>query len=187
MMVEAVGDPYRARWGEPTRKARFDVGEFGIDVLKWDADANPEGVALYATVGASGWPMADRDPDHRVEFFVGLVPARDGIASALAALGLYPAREGVALDHGHTVPAGEPLWPGAQMRSFVVVRPRPDFLPALELRGGLHVEFFQAIPVFEAEVAFRRKYGAEALLRRWEEAELYFWDSKRPWESARER
>jgi hypothetical protein len=131
--------------------------------------------------------MANRDPDHRVEFFVGLVPARDGIASALAGLGLYPAREGVALDHGHTVPAREPLWPGAQMRSFLVVRPRPNFLPALELQGGLHVEFFQAIPLFDAEVAFKRKYGAEALLRRWEEADVHFWDSERVLESPRER
>jgi hypothetical protein len=100
---------------------------------------------------------------------------------------LYPAREGVALDHGHTVPAREPLWPGAQMRSFLVVRPRPNFLPALELQGGSHVEFFQAIPLFDAEVAFKRKYGAEALLRRWEEADVHFWDSERVLESPRER
>jgi hypothetical protein len=178
-LVEAVGDLYRARWGEPTRKARFDIGDFGIEILKWDADANPEGVALYATVGASDWPLADRDPDHRVEFFVGLLPPQDAIASALAALGLYPAREGVALDHGHTVPAGKPLWPGSQMESFFVVRPRPDFLPALELQGALHVEFLQAIPVFEPELAFKRKHGAEALLGRWEEADVHFWDSHR--------
>lgn len=179
MVVEAVRDLYRARWGEPARTARFDVGDLGIEILKWDADANPEGVVLYATLGVSGRPVADRDPDHRVEFFVGLVPEQDGIASALAALGLYPAREGVALDHGHTVPADEPLWPGSQMHVFLVVRPRPDFLPALALQRGFHVEFLQAIPVFERELAFKRKHGAEALLRRWEEADVHFWDSER--------
>jgi hypothetical protein len=53
------------------------------------------------------------------------LPARDGIAGALAALGLYSAREGVAVDHGHTVPADEPLWPGSPMERFLVMRPRP--------------------------------------------------------------
>jgi hypothetical protein len=187
MVVEAVRDLYWARWGEPMRKARFEIGELGIEILKWDADANPEEVALYATVGASGWPLADRDPDHRVEFFVGLSPAQDGIASALAALGLYAAREGVALDHGHSVPAGEPLWPGSQMQSFLVVRPRPDFLPPLELQHGLHLEFPRAIPVFEAELAFNRKYGVEALLGRWQEADVQFWDSDRPLAPALDR
>jgi len=63
----------------------------------------------------------------------------------------------------------------------------PDFLPALELQGGLHVEFFQAIPVSEPEVAFKRKHDAEALLRRWEEADVHFWDSDRRLESAGDR
>src|SRR4051812_34553107 len=48
MIVDAVRDLYRARWGQPSRQARFDVGEFGIEVLKWDAQSSPEGVALYA-------------------------------------------------------------------------------------------------------------------------------------------
>jgi len=146
---DAVRDLYRARWGEPTRRAHFDAGEFDIDVFKWDADANPEGVTLYATVGASAHPIPGRDPGHRVEFFVGLLPAQDGIASPLAALGLYPAREELALDHGHTVPAGRPVWPGSSMHTLLVARPRDDFLPALELPDGLHVEFLQAIPLFD--------------------------------------
>lgn len=52
------------------------------------ADANPEGVALYATLGASARPMVGRDANLRVEIFLGLVPERDEVASPLAALGL---------------------------------------------------------------------------------------------------
>ena len=151
-LADAVRDLYRARWGEPTRQAHFEVEEFAIDVLKWDADANPEGVTLYVTVGAGARPLPGRDPCHRVEFFAGLLPAQDGIASPLAALGLYSAREGVALDHGHTVPGGSPLWPGSSMHTCLVVRSRDDFLPPLELPDGLHVEFLQAIPLFDPEL-----------------------------------
>jgi hypothetical protein len=178
-LVNAVRDLYRSRWGEPSRNARFDVGEFAIEVLKWDAVASLEGVALYATLGASSRSLAGDDPRHRIEFFVGLLPEQDGIASAFAALGLYSAREHVALDHGHTVPAGEPLWPGSAMEAFLVVRPRADFLPALDLSDGLHVEFLQAIPTFESELAFKSEHGADALMQRWEEMGVRFWDPDR--------
>jgi hypothetical protein len=46
VLVDAVRDLYRARWGEPTRQAHFEVEKFAIDVLRWDADANPEGVTV---------------------------------------------------------------------------------------------------------------------------------------------
>lgn len=178
-VVEAVRDLYRAHWGEPSRRARFEIGESAIEIFKWAANANPEGVALYATLGASAHSMVGRDPNHRVEFFLGLVPERDEVASALAALGLYPAREGVALDHGHTVPADGPLWPGTQMRSFLVLRPLKDFLPPLELSDGLHVDFLQAVPLFDSERAFKSEHGAEALLNRWEQDGVPFWNPER--------
>jgi hypothetical protein len=178
-VVEAVHDLYRAHWGEPSRRARFEFGEFDIEIDKWAADANPEGVAIYATVGASERPMMGRDPNHRVEFFLGLAPERDDVASALAGLGLYSAREGVPVDHGHTVPAVRPLWPETQMQTFLVLHPLRDFLPPLELPEGLHVDFLQAVPLFDAERAFKSEYGAEALLERWERAGVPFWNPER--------
>jgi hypothetical protein len=179
MVADAVRDLYRAHWGEPSRQARFEVGELGIEILKWDSDGSPEGVNVYATVGASCRPLAGREPGHRIEFFVGLLPERDDIASALAALGLYAAREDVALDHGHTVPADGPLWSGSPMDAFLVMRPTRDFLPALELPDGVHVEFLQAIPIFESDRAFKVEHGADALMRRWEDIGVPFWNPDR--------
>ncbi|MFL5863686.1 MAG: suppressor of fused domain protein [Solirubrobacteraceae bacterium] len=179
MLADDIRDLYRAWWGQPARRAHFEVDGFAIDVLKWDADTNPQGVTLYASVGASDRPLPGRDSGHRVEFFVGLLPAQDGIASPLAALGLYSVREGVALDHGQSVPAGGPLWVGSPMRTFLVVRPQDEFLPALELPNALHVEFLQAIPLLDRELEFKRKHGAESMLRRWEETGVRFWDSQR--------
>jgi hypothetical protein len=178
-VVGAVRDLYRAHWGEPSRQAWFEVGEFDIEIYKWAADANPEGVALYATVGASARPMVGRDPNHRVEFFLGLVPERDDVSSALAALGLYSPREGVALDHGHTVPADGPLWPGTQMQTFLVLHPLSDFLPPLELPDGLHVDYLQAVPLFDTERTFKSAHGAQALLDKWEKAGVPFWNPER--------
>lgn len=123
--------------------------------------------------------MAGHDPNHRVEFFVGLAPERDDVASALAALGPYPAREGAALDHGHTVQADGPLWPGTQMETFLVLHPLSDFLPPLELPDGLHVDFLQGVPLFDAERAFKAEHGAEALLDRREKTGVPFWNPER--------
>ncbi len=179
MITDAVRDSYLAQWGEPSRKASFRVDEFEMEVFKWNAAANPEGVNLYATIGASARPIVGRDPSHRIEFFIVLLPARDEIASPLAALALYPTREGVALDHGHTVPADEPLWPGTEMRLFLVLRPIGDIISPLELPDGTHVEFLQAIPIFETELAYKAANNAEALLQLWEESRVRFWDANR--------
>jgi len=179
MIRDAVSDLYRARWGEPSRRANFQVGEFDVDVWKWAADATTEGVCLYATMGASDRPMVGRDTKHRVEFFVGFLPELDAVASPLAALALYSAREGVAVDHGHTVPVDGQLWPGTSMSRFLVMRPLGDIIEPLTLGDGTHIEFLQALPIFESEAAYKAAHSAEALLDRWERAHVAFWDPNR--------
>jgi hypothetical protein len=92
MITGAVRDLYVARWGEPARKAGFRVAGLETEVYKWDAEANPEGVALYATVGSSAYPMAGRDPSIVPSISSGLLPPQDAVASPLAALALYSVR-----------------------------------------------------------------------------------------------
>ena len=184
MITDLVRDFYVTRWGEPSRTTTFGVADLTVEVFKWNADANPEGVNLYATVGASARPMAGRDQNHRVEFFVGLLPAKDEIASPLAALALYPTREGTPVEHGHTVPAEEPLWPGTDMRRFLVLRQLGDVIPPLELPDGEHVEFLQAIPIFDSELAYKSEHNSEGLLRLWQESRVSFWDPNRAPEPA---
>jgi hypothetical protein len=178
--ADAIHDLYLARWGPPSREARFDARDYGISILKWAADATSEGVALYATAGASEWPLSGRDPNHRIELYTGLLPERDDIASAFAALGLYSVREGVALDHGHTVPNDGPLWPDTRMDVFLVTRPPEPLLPALDLSEGLHVEFLQVTPIYRSERAFKVEHGTEALIERWKRAGVPFWNPNRP-------
>jgi hypothetical protein len=178
VIVDAVRDAYLGRWGAPSRTAHFNVDAFEVEVLKWSEDANPEGVNLYVTLGASARPANERDGSHRIEFFVGLRPERDGVASPLAALALYPARENVEVDHGHTVPADGPLWLGTEMRRFLIVRQVVEIIPPIE-SDGLHVELLQAVPMFESELAFKSKHGAEALLSHWKSMGVPFWDPDR--------
>ena len=155
-----------------------------MEIYKWDAAANGEGVDLYLTLGASAEDMPGTEPGHRVEYLVGLQPGRDDVASPLAALGLYARREGETVDHGHTVPAGGSLWPGTEMSAFLVLRQVGEILPTLTLPDGVHVEFLQAVPVFDSELRFKAARGAEALLQRWQSAGTPFWDPRRRAEPA---
>jgi hypothetical protein len=175
-----VEDLYSALWGEPVRRARFETPEHAIDVQKWGPDQSDEGVAIYATVGASLYPPDPARPTHRAEFITGLLPEQDAVASPLAALGLYAVRESRPVGHGHIVPADGPLWPGSLMTRFLVLRPRADFLPPLELPDGLHVDFLQAMPIFDSEREFVVDHGPDALVARWEEKGVPFWDPQRP-------
>jgi hypothetical protein len=175
---------YQARWGETTRKAEFRAGQYHIEVLKWDSSVNGEGVDIYATLGASVADMPGAESGHRVEYFIGLNPACDDIASALAALGLYAMRESENVDHGHTIPADGPLWSGTEMSALLVLRQFGDILPALALPNGIHVDFLQAVPVFDSERRFKASFGTDALLQRWETMGTPFWDPRRGAEPA---
>jgi hypothetical protein len=179
VITSAVRDIYVALWGEPSRKAAFRVAGLDVEIYKWNAETTAEGVALYATIGASAYPMAGRDPKHRVEYFLGLLPPQDAVASQLAALGLYSEREGVAVGHGDTVPADEPLWPGTELRWFLMLRPLGGIISPLELPDGMHVEFMQAIPIFESELAYKARHGARELLKHWQESGVAFWNPGR--------
>jgi hypothetical protein len=176
---EAVERYYLQQWGKPSRTATFRSADATIEVYKWNADSTREGVAIYATVGASLYPIKDTPSDHRVEFFVGLNPERDEIASPLAALASYPIAHNVTIGHGHTVPLDKPLWVGSGMSSLMVLRPVSTVIGQLHLSGGLHVEFLQVIPLFPSEVVFKSKRKAEDLLALWKAAGVPFWDPER--------
>jgi len=178
-VLDAVRDVYRARWGDESRRAVFRTRSDQVEILKWGASGNGEGVDLYATLGASAVDLPGAQPGHRVEFFVGLRPGQDDIASALAALGLFARREQEFVGHGHTIPADGPLWPGTQMKTFLVLSQVGEIIPPADLFDGVHVEFLQAVPVFESERQYKIAHGADALVRLWERAGTPFWDPNR--------
>jgi len=184
MISDAVRDYCITKWGVPAKRQWFydDIGN-KVDVLKWTADATGEGVTIYVTIGASVRPVKGWDPKHRAELFIGLKPEADGVMQRLAMLAAYPATSGKAIDHGHTVTLDGPLWPGSQMRTFLILRQIEEILPALVLDDGLHVEFLQAVPIYDSELELKKTHGVPALLQRWREAGLAFWDPGREPES----
>lgn len=161
LSAEAIRRYYEAKWGAPARLARFEAFGHAIEVYKWTEEAADEGVAIYATNGASAG-VASWD-SHRIEFFVGFHPEFDGIAPALSLLATYPLRGG-GVSTGDTVTLGDPLWPGAPVSTFLIVPQIEELLEPLALADGTHVQFCQVMPISKAEVEMKRQHGAVWLL-----------------------
>ncbi|MEU7907725.1 suppressor of fused domain protein [Actinoplanes sp. NPDC049118] len=158
-MSRDVAKYYQSLWGKPSRVLDYRGSGARLQVHTWGIADTDMGVALYATVGASEGKAAG---DHRVEFILGLDPPQDGVISSLASLGAFPILAG-EIDKGETVTLGEPLWPGSEMRAFLMVPEVEDFIPPLVTRRK-HVQFLRALPVYDSEIDLKNKHGAGWLM-----------------------
>lgn len=156
-----VREYYISLWGKPSRAENFYAAGVRTRVLKWEPSATDEGVALYATVGAS---EGRRGSVHRVEFVVGLLPAEDGVMRSLGGLGAFPRVSGI-VNKGDTISLGAPLWPGTDMKAFLVVPEIDEFLPTLKLRN-YHVEFLRVLPIYDSELQMKKEHGPGWLMER---------------------
>lgn len=180
-ILDEVKDHYSSVLG-PRYKVRHLSGPGqGVEVLRWEPEANPERVYLYATVGGSAQPIPDSDPTHRTELYMGLMPDAMDPAAALATAATHHILQGVEVSPGDTVSFDQPFMEGSYMTSLWVRLPRyADIVPPLVLADSTHVQFLMAIPLHSSEVAFIQKHGPEALMDRWTDEELPYWDPLRP-------
>lgn len=178
-VIGAIADHLEGLWGEPARAAWFrrEDGRSYV-IAKWLPAATQEGLFLYVTAGASLIPAVGGSGDHRTEFFLGLDGEVDDVAAALAAVASYAADRGVALGHGHTIPAGGPLWTGTQMDHVLILQQRAEVVPPVRL-DRLHVEFLQVVPIYESERDRKVELGLAAFMEEWEELGVPFWSPSR--------
>jgi len=93
----------------------------------------------------------------------------------LKLLARLPAEEDSWLGWGHTVPGGEPFAENTDFNSLLLL---DAFIPeasldknggdpcVFDLPGGETVRFYQLFPLYEEELQFKLKHGAQALLDR---------------------
>ncbi|MFR9755049.1 suppressor of fused domain protein [Streptomyces sp. TR06-5] len=170
---------YAEDWGTPDREAFFQKGKYIIGVLKWQASDCTQGVNVYATVGASDYSLPGFGMEHRQEFFVGLAPECDEIASPLARLGIYAQLAGRSLAAGHAYSAPQGLIEGSDLSGFILLAPLDGMPAPVELADGRHVDFLMAIPVFKEELEFASKHGVDYLMGAMESSQVPFWNPTR--------
>lgn len=167
-----ITDALIAHWGSPDRNARFATGSSLVEVLKYDAQSTNEGVVIYAT--ATSGPSAS---GHLNEFVLGLDVAHDEVADPLARLCVFARTTPV--HHGDSVPIDGPLWPGTAFRRFLAMRQIEPILGPFDL-DGRHIEFMNAIPIYESEVPIKATLGADGFIDELRRQGFGFWDSTRP-------
>lgn len=173
-MSRDVARYYQSLWGKPSRVLNYRGSGARLQIHTWGITDTDMGVELYATVGASTGKAAG---DHRVEFILGLDPGRDEAISSLASLGSFPILAG-ELDKGETVTLSEPLWPGTEMRAFLMVPEVEDFIPPLVTRR-MHVQFLRVMPIYDSEIDLKKEHGPGWLMDELFDQGLGMWDPQR--------
>jgi Suppressor of fused protein (SUFU) len=133
---------------------------------------------LWQYISVGGW-AATAGERWGLEFILSTAAATPRAVELLARSVYY--HRGGRLGLGHTVPIGEPWLPGSACDHLLISAPYP-FGPDLQTChvGDRHVDFLWLLPVTMAERDFKAANGLEALESRLEEAEVKYWDVRRP-------
>lgn len=124
----------------------------------------------WAYVTAGCWAVGEEKGGHGLEFVM-TGSVRDQRFVELVAMIAYYHCGGHPLDLEHSMPIGEPWVPGSACDHLLISLPHlhgPD-LERCPVPEG-HARILWALPVTAAEIEFRRRYGHEALERRFDEA-----------------
>lgn len=176
---EDVRSYYLSQWGDPSREAEFKKGDINIGVLKWSRRRSTGDVNLYATLGVSTFPCPGVEASHRQEFFLGLLPEADDLASPLAMLGAHSRLAGEQIGSGHVYRSRQDRFGDTGLAGFIVIEPLDGMPAPISLDDGSHVEFLMVIPVFLDEVEFAVVNGVDALLEMMETRHVPFWNPRR--------
>ncbi len=173
--MKSVSEYYLTKFGEPSRQAEFlSPGDHRIGIYKWDECQTDEGVAMYATIGASD---VLGNSDFSCEFFVGLKPEVDDIVQTLAEVALHGRGDSSIPETGDSITLSYPLWQGTQASAFLFTD-GDEILPPV-LVGSKKMVFLQLVPLFLSELEYKKEKGEQSLWSAFESKQVPYWDSCR--------
>lgn len=170
-----VTEYYHKKFGIPSREAEFieNTGK-KIEIYKWDENLTDEEVVIYATGGAS---TILGTSETSCEFFIGLTPQVDDIAQALAEVALHGSGNSDIPKPGDTTTLTYPLWRGTNASAFLFTEGDEIIWPTRI--GNKNIVFLQLVPIFPAEIEYKKVNGVEALWSAFESLQVPYWDSRR--------
>lgn len=100
----------------------------------------------------------------------------------LKILARLPGEQDTWLGWGHTVPNGEPFAENTRLSGVMLLNPGafPPEASVCRLSDGDEINFYQIIPLFDEEMEFKIKNGADALLERMDREMLEYVNIRRP-------
>lgn len=175
---QSIRDHYAAVWNNAPVTRRWDKGPVSalpadFCVLEFSPTANRT-MWTYATCS-----MSLPSDEGRLELHLFSPVSCDGHVELLTFVAHYH-RTGARLGSGHTVKFGRPWLPGSSCDCGLISLPYLDG-PKLEQFQceGETTSCLWLIPITEAERAFKKAYGAEALESKFEELQFNYLDPRR--------
>jgi hypothetical protein len=130
-------------------------------------------VNVYATVGAYQF---NRNEKLGCEYYIGLDDACNGIDDTLAKLAIENfGRKRIPSSIGDTMEFRTPICAGSEITGLMTVDIGEMFIPILSLASGF-IDFQKIIPLYKAEIDFKRQHGYEALIARMEQSRAEYTD-----------
>jgi hypothetical protein len=173
--IMLISEYYFGRFGTPIRQAEFiSPSQKKIEIYKWNDSQTNLGVAVYATVGASG---RLGDDCLGCEFFLGMLPAVDDIVDSLAEVAMHGNGTTNVPDSGDTITLACPLWPGTEAKSLMFTD-GCEIIPPHKFKDK-EIRFIQLVPLFDSELRFKRDHGEEALWRCFKSLGVPYWSPGR--------
>ncbi|MCB4811062.1 suppressor of fused domain protein [Methylovorus menthalis] len=167
-------DHYFKKFGSPSREAEFSTQKNSIKVLKWDQDKTGEGVAIYATEGASN---IHGDENNGCEFFLGIAPEVDDVVDAIAEAALHGNGTLLIPNSGDSINLSYPLWVGTEAHSFMFTN-GDEIIEPINIVNK-KIIFIQLVPIFESELKYKNDHSEIDLWKRFEALEVAYWNAKR--------
>ena len=176
---EAIERHYSDSWPGAFERERWERGPVhelpnGFGVLVFNRTPR---VVAYATCG-----MSQRADEKPLELHLMSAPTswgpRPELVELLTVIAHYH-RTGSRLDLGHTVNFGRPWLPDSACTHGLLSLPYLDG-PNLEWLESPRIRFLWLVPITDDELAFKKRYGLDALEERFEAAQFDFLDPLRP-------
>jgi hypothetical protein len=155
-----------------------------VDILA-AADAPGSGVTSYATIGLSNWPLYINGVEYltRLELVGACATTVGAFPNLMSTASMFVIKDRWACYPGAIFPGLVGMYPGlsSTMNDLFFV---PPFLwddgPATLSLGERTVAWLQAVPISEAEHGFAERFGTDALMDRFVQAQIDVFDVSRP-------
>ena len=168
------------RWIGPLHQVIPPAEPGGVELLMFPADHHRHWTVLV-TCGMGAAPM-NVPPElagfgaERAEIMMYLPPRWDPRCSDprsawpvgwLRLLAAMPRQQDTWLGWGHTIPNGRPFAPGCGFTGVILLTPGgvPEKAAVCPLPDGGEVNLYQAVPLYNEEMAYKLEHEAEGLLR----------------------
>lgn len=186
MEVNDLERHYNNFWGRAGKMINISRGDQCLQILRWEQVSHPDGLNVYATVGASIQQLSRGSHKDGFELFLGISPDMDSFEISALLLSVVfeylDNNEGPMKDHPLLFHGQSYLVANVGVRGIIIVdqhddawRPFRNSISPLRDSKMNTVHFFEIAMITGSEVEFATKHGVDELVNDWHRRKIAYW------------